>query len=196
MYLKGIKVKKRSDLGWRRGNPEKDFDLDGNPVQSNYVSIVRIKDCRIYDKDGRNYYDANEAPSIPIGYGGTYYGYGPMEIRTSQRGVYIGEEWRHIYQQATAYFVQDGKVYSGSIKQAIGLNTFRRIFRNPEQGEQKAKKQLESIIKAEIPLEEEYFRMALQTGKYHWFEPFLDSMKEEERMLYQKYSIKNILKNE
>jgi hypothetical protein len=59
------------DLGWRPADPTRDTDDDGRALQSNYVVIVRLKDCRFYSKKEpnrfgdlveREYYDPSEAP--------------------------------------------------------------------------------------------------------------------------------------
>ena len=118
----GLTFNKNRRLGFRPGNPETDVDSDGRPVQSNYVSIVRIKDCRIYERDERKYYDATGAPSIPIGYGGTYYGYGDWKKRKTTMGKWLQDkpgtpiEYVYEYWQCTVYLVRGGTVYTHSLQ--------------------------------------------------------------------------------
>lgn len=37
MKINGLRVQKSKVFGWRRGNPNHDVDISGNPVESNYV---------------------------------------------------------------------------------------------------------------------------------------------------------------
>lgn len=118
----GMNFTRTRRLGFRQSDPTKDFNLHGEPVESNYVSIVRIKDCRIYDRDGCSYYDATSAPSIPIAHGGTYYGYGGWKKRKSTMGKWLQDkpgtpiEYVYEYYQCTVYLVNDGFVYTHSIQ--------------------------------------------------------------------------------
>jgi len=116
MKWDGIQLQRARHLGWRESDPKKDFDRDGEPVESNYVAIVRIKDCKIYEKDGRRYYDARGAPSIPINHGGTNYGYGKWRKRYAQMGVWIDGKLYHDYYTVPMYVVYDAKVYQGTIR--------------------------------------------------------------------------------
>ena len=108
------------DYGYRMSDPTKDFDLRGDPVQSNYVSIVRIKDCPKYERDGTTYYEPANTPSIPINHGGTYYGYGEWKKRKSTNGKWLEDDgalaFVHEYWQCTIYLVDDAKVYTSSIQ--------------------------------------------------------------------------------
>ena len=119
MKWNGVEVRLAKHLGWRNSDPTKDVDLDGDPVESNYVSIVRIKDCRLYEKDGKTYYDPKNAPSIPINYGGTNYGYGKKRIKASETGIWIGDKIYHNYMTIPMYVVYDGKVYQGAIRRPL-----------------------------------------------------------------------------
>ena len=110
MKLKGYNARRSTALGWRNGDPERDFDLDGSPVDSNHIVIVRIKDCELTEQNGRPVYIAKNAPSIPIGYGGTWYGYGPHELKTD--GRQFGERWSWVYWTNRVYFVRDAQVYT------------------------------------------------------------------------------------
>lgn len=119
MKLKGISVKLNKNLGFRKSNPEKDKDLNGNPIMQNDISFVQIKDCKLYEKNERTYYDATEAPCIPVDHGGTYYGYGKTVKRKSEKGIYIDNELCYEYNQTTVYFAYKCQVYTGSIRNKI-----------------------------------------------------------------------------
>jgi hypothetical protein len=119
MIIKGIKVKRSKTIGYRMANPETDRDTAGNPVPSNYVAFVKISDCKVEKKEGKNYYDPKDAPNIPVGYGGTYYGYGEDTLRRSERGVWINNKLCYEYYQYNVYFVQDGRVYMASRKARV-----------------------------------------------------------------------------
>ncbi|HNC58674.1 MAG TPA: hypothetical protein PLP33_24825 [Leptospiraceae bacterium] len=103
MIIDGLKARKSKRIGWRNSDPTRDFDLCGDPVESNYVAFVRISDCRIYEKEGRRYYDASNAPSIPVNHGGTYYGYSSLKKKSD---VYYRD----------VYFVIDNYIYVAKIK--------------------------------------------------------------------------------
>jgi hypothetical protein len=137
----GIPVKLNKKYGYRMSNPLVDKDLKGNPVSSNYISIVKISDCTILEKNGKNYYNSENAPSIPLSYGGTYYGYGQEKRRSSEQGVWINNKLCYEYIQYNVYFVNDGRVYTASRKATlesrreharyeIGTDTIRKIPEN------------------------------------------------------------------
>jgi len=105
--MKGIDVKEAQHIGWRHGDPSRDKDLDGRPIQSNYVVFVYIKDCVLYEQDGWTRYDPKNAPAIPVAHGGTYYAYG--KTRKSSRG----------YETVPMYFCKDARVYTGTIHRDI-----------------------------------------------------------------------------
>lgn len=116
-----INFVKNGNFGFRMSNPEIDFNRDGYPVEKNYVSFVKISDCRLYQKRGRTYYDASEAPSIPVNHGGTYYGYGEWKKRKSNVGKWLRDNnnqmyWVDEYWQCTVYLAKDGFVYTSSLK--------------------------------------------------------------------------------
>lgn len=120
MRYKGFDFKRNKNLAYRQGNPETDVDGDGQPVEWNYVAIVKMKDCRLYEKDGLTYYDASEAPMIPIdGHSRTNMVYGPTKVRKSEMGVWIDNELHYEYNQTTVYAVRNGMVYTASIRKAI-----------------------------------------------------------------------------
>ncbi len=107
MIIKGYKTRKSNTLGYRMGNPEKDKDLHGYPVSSNYVVFVKIADCAIYEKDDQKYYKPDNAKSIPVAYGGTFYGYGKLKKLTNF--------WKEVSYYRTVYFAWDAKVYTARI---------------------------------------------------------------------------------
>jgi len=123
VQFKGVQCREARHLGWRHANPRRDVDRDGNPVQSNYIAIVRIKDCRLYKEDGRDCYDPENAPSIPIAYSRTNAGYG--KHRTNNRIIWLYDDERKIHVQVSRYetvpfyYVKDGIVYQGAIRHFI-----------------------------------------------------------------------------
>jgi hypothetical protein len=118
MLWDGVQVRFSKTLGYRESNPKFDFNLDGEPVERNYVSIVRLKDCIIENRDDGKYYNAIGAPSIPINHGGTNYGYGKWRKYHSIRGIWIHDKIYHDYWTVTMYVVYNGKVYQGAIRHA------------------------------------------------------------------------------
>lgn len=117
MYLKGVKVRKSNSLISRDGNPNIDIDLNGNPVESNYVSFVRKKDCEIIEKDNKKYLDAKNAPCIPVAHGATYYAYGKPSKVTDVKTI-EGETYKSYY-KTPFYIAHDGAVYVGSVYKGI-----------------------------------------------------------------------------
>jgi len=112
---------RNKDYGYRMSDPKIDFDLRGDPVQSNYVAIVKIKDCPKYERDGVTYYEPANTPSIPINHGGTYYGYGEWKKRKSSAGKWLRNEKDEMvlayeYWQCTIYLVNDAMVYTNSLQ--------------------------------------------------------------------------------
>lgn len=106
MIHNGVKLRRSRALGYRMAI-EGDKNLRGEQVDSNYVSIIRIKDCEIYEKDGRKYYKGDDpfVKCIPINHGGTYYGY--------------GERNKGTYTETKLYVVNDGYVHTGVIRKKI-----------------------------------------------------------------------------
>jgi len=106
MKFKGIDCRQANHLGYRKADPEKDRDISGNPVPANYVVVVRMKDCRVYEdyKSGGLVYDASEAPAIPLDYSRTNAGYGKWSRRMEMH-------WTCPF-----YVVKDGRVYRGTIR--------------------------------------------------------------------------------
>lgn len=103
MIHNGTKLRKSSTLGYRMSSPV-DRDLDGNPMESCHVAIVYLRDCDIYEKNGKTYYKpVPEIPCIPMNHGGTYYGYGKPMVTDR-------------YTERRMYLVDSGKVYTGMIR--------------------------------------------------------------------------------
>lgn len=84
MYIKGIKCRKSKTIGFRMAI-EGDKDLDGNQVDNNYVSFVKIKDCPVID----GYYNPHSisAKCISVNHGATNYGYGKPKTKLNQHPV-------------------------------------------------------------------------------------------------------------
>lgn len=133
MYIDGIRCRRSTAFGWRHGDPATDMDLDGEPVQPNYVTIVRIADCPIVeDERGRRVYRPTGVPqAFPIAHGGTYYGYGKCQVVKDGPGRWVrakttlghfaydksGEpmyDLVYTYVKTPVYFVRDGYVYVGA----------------------------------------------------------------------------------
>ena len=116
-----INLVRNKDIGWRMSNPEVDFYKDGRPVETNYVSFVRIKDCPTYVRGGERYYEPVGAKCIPVNHGGTYYGYGEWKKRRVTGGKFMQNKdgdmvFIHEYWQCTKYLVNDAMVYTASLK--------------------------------------------------------------------------------
>jgi hypothetical protein len=132
MILNGIRCRRSKVYGWRNGDPATDVDRHGDPVQSNYMVIVRIKDCPVVDE--RHYNPKGVKQAFPISNGGTYYGYGESQIVRHGRGRYVRvyrgdpsaagtnscgksvvrQDLLFSYAKTPVYFVQDGRVYVGA----------------------------------------------------------------------------------
>lgn len=196
MRIDGIEVKKRNDLGYRPGNPEIDENLEGEPVKPNYVSFVRIKDCKVYEEDNRWYYEPKDAPCIPVSHGGTYYGYGKTNIRSSKLGIWINGELHYNYQQVTVYFARKGYVYTGTIQKKINAQTFKSIFIDANGAEIDARRQFDKLMKCPFQLTEECVEYAVTFDKYDWFEPYMKDRTLEEKTVYEGQKLNNLIKNE
>jgi len=121
MMLDGIKIKKSKAYGWRNADPSIDVDDQGRPLQSNYIVIVKINDCPIYEKNGRKYYEPKGVKqAFKLGMGGTYYGYGKTQIIHNGYGRYVLSRHdnkmtlMYSYRKTPMYFVRDGQVYVGA----------------------------------------------------------------------------------
>ncbi|MCK9476560.1 MAG: hypothetical protein M0R46_11605 [Candidatus Muirbacterium halophilum] len=145
MNIKGVKVRKSTALGFRMAI-EGDKNLRGDQVESNYVSFVKIKDCPIVVKDGKEFYDpkSEDAKSIPVTHGGTFYAYGKPKLKLNQKrhvGVEYGWDKKKYGDLAGSYIVdnnwietpfyavKDAQVYVGNTKRAIAPAELKRIQR-------------------------------------------------------------------
>lgn len=123
MRFKGHEFSRANTIGFRNAK-EGEKDLYGDPIESNHIVAVRIKDCRLYEKNGRNYYDAKEAPMMAncAGHSRTNMFYGPMKRRKSSWGKWFrgedGEAKLHYeYFQTTVYLALNGMTWKASIQQ-------------------------------------------------------------------------------
>ena len=107
MIYKGLKFRKCRTVGYREPK-EGDTDRYGNPLTNVGVAFVKISDCRLYDKDGRTFYDPSDAKAIPLSYGASYYGYSKLKRKRLFDGLW--EYYRSVY------LVKDSKVYMSCIK--------------------------------------------------------------------------------
>lgn len=113
MVFDGITFRKLSNYGWRNGDPTRDVDLHGKPVPSNYLVIVKLKDCVVFD----GIYDSLDAPqAFPIAYTLTNMGYGKASILD---GESVGTWNKKKMRRTPVYLVHSGKVWSGAITKEI-----------------------------------------------------------------------------
>ena len=138
MIHDGVRCRESRAYGWRHGNPETDVDLYGNPVKSNYIVIVRAKDCPVVTKDGREYYQPEGVPqAFPIAHGGTYYGYGKCQVVLNGEGRWVRvnrngkteAEWLFTYVKTPYYCVRDGRVYVGACYREYNEDAKKHIAR-------------------------------------------------------------------
>jgi hypothetical protein len=119
-------------VGFRGGNPSTDKDLNGNPIQRNYTAFVWVSDCKKYEKDGKNYYNPDKAPCIPVTYSETGKAYGKWQKRNSSIGTWAYDSntknWIRTmeYWQSTVYEIKGGKVYTGSLKSVQMPNAIQK----------------------------------------------------------------------
>jgi len=135
LKIKGHDCREAKHLGWREADSKRDKNLRGEPMHDGYVAIVRIKDCRLYEEDGRDFYDSKDAPAIPINHGATSYGYGKASERKGKRWVYDGKygdkrKWVLVsrYKTTPFYAVRDAIVYQGTIHNPIRDNDGSPMF--------------------------------------------------------------------
>ena len=124
MIHDGIQCKRSRVFGYRDGNPETDVDLNGRPVQSNYVVIVKIADCPVETKpNGREVYKPEGVKqAFPVSHGGTYYGFAKSKVVRNGQGRHVRVrrnggsqyEWLTTYVKTPIYVVHDGAVYVGA----------------------------------------------------------------------------------
>ena len=114
MIFDGIKFRRSRLYSWRYGDPERDIDLEGNPVSSNYVVLVSRKDCPIYIKDGRDFLSTEGASqAVKLAYSSNNMGYGKN---------------RHYDDRVTCpvFLVYDAVVYQGTISTPINVFQLRQ----------------------------------------------------------------------
>lgn len=124
MRREGIDLKRAPRIGWRYGDPERDRDLSGRPIERNYVAFVYVRDCPIEVRDGRTIYRANGAPMIPIsGHSRTNMAYGPWRVRDVRESLWPGLErgiqYFSVYATAAVYWVEGGHVWQGTVRRPI-----------------------------------------------------------------------------
>lgn len=116
----------KKDLFWRHANPETDFDIDGDPIKSNYSVIVRVKDCTLLRKseNGRvHYLDTKNAPqAIIINHNSTFSGYTEWKQVQLKKGKIIKSSainsvplFVNVFFRCTLYTIDGNKVYAKSI---------------------------------------------------------------------------------
>jgi len=127
MIFDGLKFRRNSTYGWRHAK-EGDVNADGKQLESNYIVIVKIKDCEIQEEEceGRilKFYSAENAPqAVKLRYSLTCMGSGSWRHRVLKHvrdvpglGVmYKGDE----YEECQVFLVHDGRVYTTNHKRRI-----------------------------------------------------------------------------
>lgn len=115
MKINGYDVKESKDLTYRFSTSD-DRDLENNLIPEGYPVFVHIKDCAIYNDNGKTFFDTSSARPISIIYLDTYYGMGVFKSRKSLSGIYINGQLVNEYDQSTLYFAYNGKVFVGSLR--------------------------------------------------------------------------------
>jgi hypothetical protein len=126
MKHKGKLLRRIKTIGYRNCDPTRDKDFDGDPL-TNGVAFVQISKCRKYTQEvngvTKRFYDAKEAPAIPLKYGGTYYGYGKARLISGRHGRYFNvngdQVWENEYITIPMYLAEDGKVYMATMHHRI-----------------------------------------------------------------------------
>ena len=120
--FQGKMLTRADSYGYRPGNPESDVDSDGQPVQSNYIVLVKVADCQTNENPETGaitYNPEGVAQAEKLGYGGTNYGYKSIE-RTARDVRFLkgpnGEEFAvnkgDTYIETRMFAVITGRVYS------------------------------------------------------------------------------------
>jgi len=105
--------------GFRNALPI-DRHFDGSKISSNYMIPVRVKQCRHYEKDGRQYYDPEGAPAVPTtGHSLTNLAYGAPKLR-HQHG--------NLWESTMMFLGYDGQVYTRSNRNLV-IQEHAEIFR-------------------------------------------------------------------
>lgn len=130
MIHDGVECRVINTLGYRMADGKTDVDTNGDVVKSNYIVLVRIKDCPVEEHNGRLYYKPEGVKqAVLIDHGGTYYGYGKPKKVLNGAGKYVRvmeggvlstlRELRFSYWKTPYYCVRDGKVYRGNCYREI-----------------------------------------------------------------------------
>jgi len=124
---------RRREFTYRDGNGTTDVNDEGNPVEWNYVVIVRVKDCKDTGRTSPNgrvrYIDTSKAPqAVVLAYGGTTYGYGPWKRVVSKKGCWIDGNLATIFYRCIVYTVDNRKVYTKSLKRITPPDKFMMKF--------------------------------------------------------------------
>ena len=100
---------------WRHGDPSRDMDAHGRPVEPNYVVIVRWRDVAGHEGGTVSLAAVNAAPGLKgCTYGATNKVYGPVRWGDSRR----------TRRRRTVFLVQDNHVY----KRAIEVTNIVTVF--------------------------------------------------------------------
>lgn len=146
MKRKGIDFRHAPHLACRDGDPKRDVNEDGRPIEWNYVVIVRLSQVETYiDEDGRSRYtyDAlKAAPCIPgLSHSRTNMAYGKWRKNSTGRGFWVQtkpsltlaqhkaseaagddnpeghvQKWFDNYWTCPVYWVEDAAVYQGTVR--------------------------------------------------------------------------------
>ena len=119
MRFKGHNVRRTRAWGWRHC---KDGDINerGRQIDGCYVIIVKISDCRLYEREGRSYYDASNAPAaFPHAHSRTDMVYGKRHnVYDAWTAKWARDEkgndvYTYSYSYVDLFVVKDGQVYKG-----------------------------------------------------------------------------------
>ena len=121
MIRKAIKFRPAPHLRWRNGDPIRDFDERGRPIQPNYVAITRAV-----------FGDPKDAPCLPgLSHSRTNMAYGPWRKRNRPINVWRKHKTGEVtfrndpegtlidqlcYWTCPVYWVEDARVYRGTIQ--------------------------------------------------------------------------------
>lgn len=114
----------KRDLFWRHANPETDFNVNGEPIESKiYIVIVRVKDCtllRTSDNGKVHYLDTSNAPqAFPINHNNTFSGHTEWKQVQLKEERYIKNSglsdvgaYVKVFFRCTLYTVLGNRVYA------------------------------------------------------------------------------------
>lgn len=118
MKIEGYNVVLNKNITFRSANGS-DVNLDGSIVPDGYIVFVKIEDCKVNNENGRQYYNSENSPAIPLLYLESWYGMGQFKTRKTFKGIEIEGKFVNEYEQAPMYFAFNGLVYIGSLKNII-----------------------------------------------------------------------------